>query len=84
MPDIFSTTHQMTVFFITDDSVTKKGFAANFTTGYHLGMPGEIHICTFLIKHLKRAHESVNKDLFLCNPMHVYLEVSFIGFNGAS
>ncbi|XP_034970884.2 enteropeptidase isoform X3 [Zootoca vivipara] len=39
VPDIFSTTHQMTVFFITDDSVTKKGFAANFTTGYHLGMP---------------------------------------------
>nr|XP_028582781.1 enteropeptidase isoform X2 [Podarcis muralis] len=39
VPDIFSTTHQMTVFFITDDSVTKKGFAANFTTGYHLGLP---------------------------------------------
>ncbi|XP_061483887.1 enteropeptidase isoform X6 [Rhineura floridana] len=39
IPDIFSTTHQMTVLFITDKSVTKKGFVANFTTGYHLGIP---------------------------------------------
>ncbi|XP_039205287.1 enteropeptidase isoform X2 [Crotalus tigris] len=39
LPDIFSTTHQMTVLFITDKSVTRKGFVANFTTGYHLGMP---------------------------------------------
>ncbi|XP_008105855.1 enteropeptidase isoform X1 [Anolis carolinensis] len=39
VPDIFSTTHQMTVLFITDKSGTKRGFMANFTTGYHLGMP---------------------------------------------
>ncbi|KAH0624897.1 hypothetical protein JD844_032792 [Phrynosoma platyrhinos] len=39
VPDIFSTTHQMTVLFITDKSRTREGFMANFTTGYHLGMP---------------------------------------------
>uniref|UniRef100_A0A8D2L3B4 Enteropeptidase n=1 Tax=Varanus komodoensis TaxID=61221 RepID=A0A8D2L3B4_VARKO len=39
VPDIFSTTHQMTVLFITDKSGTSKGFVANFTTGYNLGMP---------------------------------------------
>ncbi|XP_070607651.1 enteropeptidase [Erythrolamprus reginae] len=39
LPDIFSTTHQMTVLFITDKSITRKGFLANFTTGYNLGMP---------------------------------------------
>uniref|UniRef100_A0A663N6Y9 Enteropeptidase n=1 Tax=Athene cunicularia TaxID=194338 RepID=A0A663N6Y9_ATHCN len=37
LPDVFSTTNQMTVIFLTDKSVTKKGFLANFTTGYHLG-----------------------------------------------
>ncbi|XP_053164891.1 enteropeptidase [Hemicordylus capensis] len=39
VPDIFSTTHQLTVLFITDESGTKSGFLANFTTGYYLGMP---------------------------------------------
>ncbi|KAM6447209.1 enteropeptidase isoform 7-T7 [Liasis olivaceus] len=39
VPDVFSTTHQMTVLFNTDKSATRKGFVANFTTGYHLGMP---------------------------------------------
>ncbi|NXI60948.1 ENTK Enteropeptidase, partial [Anseranas semipalmata] len=37
LPDVFSTTNQMTVILFTDKSVTKKGFLANFTTGYHLG-----------------------------------------------
>ncbi|XP_064008223.1 enteropeptidase [Pogoniulus pusillus] len=37
LPDVFSTTNQMTVILTTDKSVTKKGFLANFTTGYHLG-----------------------------------------------
>ncbi|KFZ59971.1 Enteropeptidase, partial [Antrostomus carolinensis] len=37
LPDVFSTTNQMTVILLTDKSVTKKGFLANFTTGYHLG-----------------------------------------------
>uniref|UniRef100_A0A8C0EKJ7 Enteropeptidase n=1 Tax=Bubo bubo TaxID=30461 RepID=A0A8C0EKJ7_BUBBB len=37
LPDVFSTTNQMTVIFLTDKSATKKGFLANFTTGYHLG-----------------------------------------------
>ncbi|XP_061222700.1 enteropeptidase [Neopsephotus bourkii] len=36
-PDVFSTTNQMTVILLTDKSTTKKGFLANFTTGYHLG-----------------------------------------------
>uniref|UniRef100_A0A8D2D3U7 Enteropeptidase n=1 Tax=Sciurus vulgaris TaxID=55149 RepID=A0A8D2D3U7_SCIVU len=37
--DVFSTTNRMTVLFITDASLTKEGFKANFTTGYHLGIP---------------------------------------------
>ncbi|XP_009882165.1 PREDICTED: enteropeptidase [Charadrius vociferus] len=37
LPDVFSTTNQMTVILLTDKSVMKKGFLANFTTGYHLG-----------------------------------------------
>uniref|UniRef100_A0A8C3XP74 Enteropeptidase n=2 Tax=Chelydra serpentina TaxID=8475 RepID=A0A8C3XP74_CHESE len=39
VPDVFSTTNQMTVLFITDDAGTQNGFLANFTTGYNLGMP---------------------------------------------
>uniref|UniRef100_A0ABM5FV81 Enteropeptidase n=1 Tax=Pogona vitticeps TaxID=103695 RepID=A0ABM5FV81_9SAUR len=39
VPDVFSATHQITVYFITDKSGVKSGFIANFTTGYHLGMP---------------------------------------------
>ncbi|XP_008945053.1 PREDICTED: enteropeptidase, partial [Merops nubicus] len=37
VPDVFSTTNQMTVILHTDKSTMKKGFLANFTTGYHLG-----------------------------------------------
>uniref|UniRef100_A0A8C3CHM3 Transmembrane serine protease 15 n=1 Tax=Cairina moschata TaxID=8855 RepID=A0A8C3CHM3_CAIMO len=37
LPDVFSTTNQMTVILFTDTTVTKQGFLANFTTGYHLG-----------------------------------------------
>ncbi|XP_048201899.1 enteropeptidase [Perognathus longimembris pacificus] len=37
--DVFSTTNRMAVLFISDKSLAKKGFKANFTTGYHLGMP---------------------------------------------
>uniref|UniRef100_A0A8D0UH01 Enteropeptidase n=2 Tax=Sus scrofa TaxID=9823 RepID=A0A8D0UH01_PIG len=37
--DVFSTTNRMTVLFITNDALTKGGFKANFTTGYHLGIP---------------------------------------------
>ncbi|KAF4789083.1 transmembrane protease, serine 15 [Turdus rufiventris] len=36
LPDVFSTTNQMTVTFQTDEISTGKGFLANFTTGYHL------------------------------------------------
>ncbi|XP_023799523.1 enteropeptidase isoform X2 [Cyanistes caeruleus] len=36
VPDVFSTTNQMTVILRTDKSTTGKGFLANFTTGYHL------------------------------------------------
>ncbi|NXO99434.1 ENTK Enteropeptidase, partial [Certhia brachydactyla] len=36
LPDVFSTTNQMTVILRTDKSTTGKGFLANFTTGYHL------------------------------------------------
>ncbi|XP_018412200.1 PREDICTED: enteropeptidase [Nanorana parkeri] len=39
LPDVFSTTNQMTVYFTSDSSATAKGFLANFTTGYRLGMP---------------------------------------------
>ncbi|XP_037684760.1 enteropeptidase [Choloepus didactylus] len=37
--DVFSSTNRMTVLFITDSEVAKGGFKANFTTGYHLGIP---------------------------------------------
>ncbi|KAF2974047.1 hypothetical protein EK904_011584 [Melospiza melodia maxima] len=36
LPDVFSTTNQMTVILRTDKSSAGKGFLANFTTGYHL------------------------------------------------
>uniref|UniRef100_A0A4X2KCD8 Enteropeptidase n=1 Tax=Vombatus ursinus TaxID=29139 RepID=A0A4X2KCD8_VOMUR len=36
--DVYSSTNQMTVVFITDTSINKRGFLANFTTGYRLGM----------------------------------------------
>ncbi|NXN79529.1 ENTK Enteropeptidase, partial [Bombycilla garrulus] len=36
LPDVFSTTNQMTVILQTDKSTTANGFLANFTTGYHL------------------------------------------------
>ncbi|XP_009067781.1 PREDICTED: enteropeptidase, partial [Acanthisitta chloris] len=39
LPDVFSTTNQMTVILRTDKSATRKGFLANFTTGYHLRLP---------------------------------------------
>ena len=39
--DVFSTTNRMTVLFITDDILAKRGFKANFTTGYGLGIPGK-------------------------------------------
>ncbi|XP_053775345.1 enteropeptidase isoform X2 [Desmodus rotundus] len=37
--DVFSTTNRMTVIFITNSQLTKRGFKANFTTGYRLGIP---------------------------------------------
>ncbi|XP_074066503.1 enteropeptidase [Macrotis lagotis] len=37
--DVYSTSNQMTVLFISGLNVNQKGFLANFTTGYHLGMP---------------------------------------------
>uniref|UniRef100_A0A5F4WAE9 Enteropeptidase n=1 Tax=Callithrix jacchus TaxID=9483 RepID=A0A5F4WAE9_CALJA len=37
--DVFSTTNRMTVFLITNNVLARGGFKANFTTGYHLGIP---------------------------------------------
>ncbi|XP_078088037.1 enteropeptidase [Mustelus asterias] len=37
--DLFSTKSEMTVYFTSDKSGTRKGFLANFTTGFHLGLP---------------------------------------------
>lgn len=39
--DVFSTTNRMTVLFITDTTTASRGFKANFTTGYYLGIPGK-------------------------------------------
>uniref|UniRef100_A0A8C4RQ06 Transmembrane serine protease 15 n=1 Tax=Erpetoichthys calabaricus TaxID=27687 RepID=A0A8C4RQ06_ERPCA len=39
--DVYSTTNHMTVHFVTNKEITRKGFLANFTTGYHLGFPCE-------------------------------------------
>ncbi|CAH2219359.1 enteropeptidase [Pelobates cultripes] len=45
--DVFSTTNQMTVYFTTDSSGTARGFLANFTTGYHLGLSEPCNITEF-------------------------------------
>ncbi|XP_072900920.1 enteropeptidase [Hemitrygon akajei] len=37
--DLFSTKNEMTVLFTSDKTVTRRGFQANFTTGYQLGQP---------------------------------------------
>lgn len=37
--DVFSTTNRMTVLFITNTITASRGFKANFTTGYYLGIP---------------------------------------------
>ncbi|XP_073524365.1 enteropeptidase isoform X2 [Phyllobates terribilis] len=47
MPDVFSTTNHMTVYFTSDSSTTRKGFVANFTTGYRLGMPEPCNASSF-------------------------------------
>lgn len=39
--DVFSTTSRMTVLFITSRMTASRGFKANFTTGYYLGIPGK-------------------------------------------
>ncbi|XP_066457607.1 enteropeptidase [Eleutherodactylus coqui] len=39
VPDVFSTTNHMTVYFTSDSLSTAKGFEANFTSGHRLGMP---------------------------------------------
>uniref|UniRef100_F6PY06 Transmembrane serine protease 15 n=1 Tax=Ornithorhynchus anatinus TaxID=9258 RepID=F6PY06_ORNAN len=38
MQDVYSTTNTMTVLLITDKTVGRSGFLANFTSGYNLGM----------------------------------------------
>ncbi|XP_041067909.1 enteropeptidase [Carcharodon carcharias] len=42
--DLFSTKSEMTVLFTSDKSETRKGFLANFTTGFHLGLPEVQHV----------------------------------------
>uniref|UniRef100_A0A8C5MWH1 Transmembrane serine protease 15 n=1 Tax=Leptobrachium leishanense TaxID=445787 RepID=A0A8C5MWH1_9ANUR len=45
--DVFSTTNQMTVYFTSDSSGTDRGFMANFSTGYRLGMPEPCNVTEF-------------------------------------
>ncbi|XP_069801753.1 enteropeptidase isoform X2 [Dendropsophus ebraccatus] len=45
--DVFSTSNHMTVYFTSDSSTTRTGFMANFTTGYHLGMPEPCNASSF-------------------------------------
>ncbi|KAM4047238.1 enteropeptidase [Anomaloglossus baeobatrachus] len=47
VPDVFSTTNHMTVYFTSDSSGTRKGFVANFTTGHRLGMPEPCNASSF-------------------------------------
>ncbi|KAM3933981.1 enteropeptidase [Leptodactylus fuscus] len=47
VPDVFSTTNHMTVYFTSDSTTTRKGFEANFTTGYHLGMSEPCNASSF-------------------------------------
>lgn len=50
LPDVFSTTNQMTVYFTSDSTSTAKGFLANFTTGYRLGMQAPCNSTSFQCK----------------------------------
>ncbi|OCT91212.1 enteropeptidase isoform X1 [Xenopus laevis] len=45
--DVFSTTNAMTVYFTSDSSGTGKGFLANYTTGYRLGIPEPCNSTSF-------------------------------------
>uniref|UniRef100_A0A671TTU3 Transmembrane serine protease 15 n=1 Tax=Sparus aurata TaxID=8175 RepID=A0A671TTU3_SPAAU len=45
--DVFSTTNQMAVWFFTDDSQYGRGFKANFTTGFNLGVPAPCAVGQF-------------------------------------
>ncbi|XP_053561165.1 enteropeptidase [Bombina bombina] len=45
--DVFSTTNHMTVYFTSDKSQAARGFLANFTTGYHLGIPEPCNLTLF-------------------------------------
>ncbi|XP_075053937.1 enteropeptidase [Mixophyes fleayi] len=47
VPDVFSTTNQITVYFTSDSSTTAAGFLANFTSGYRLGMPEPCNATSF-------------------------------------
>ncbi|KAF7251190.1 Enteropeptidase [Varanus komodoensis] len=86
VPDIFSTTHQMTVLFITDKSGTSKGFVANFTTGYNLGMPACLPDLAYLLTGFCPQVEAMMRDLktlvlsklsvrILANPIIINVEV---------
>ncbi|XP_069030943.1 enteropeptidase-like [Embiotoca jacksoni] len=48
--DLFSTTNQMTVWFITDKSNSYPGFKANFTSGVRLGLPAPCAVGQFQCK----------------------------------
>ncbi|XP_048396068.1 enteropeptidase [Stegostoma tigrinum] len=60
--DLFSTRSEMTVFFTSDKSVTRSGFQANFTTGFHLDLPAPCAVT----EHQCKNGLCISKDK-LCN-----------------
>ncbi|XP_063809780.1 enteropeptidase [Pseudophryne corroboree] len=47
VPDVFSKTNQITVYFTSDSTMAASGFLANFTAGHRLGMPEPCHATLF-------------------------------------
>lgn len=81
--DLYSTTNQMSVWFITDKSGYGRGFRANFTSGVGLGLPGGGHV--------KRQHDSpplfhcyLLKLVFLCVQLLVQMISSSVTQEAAS
>lgn len=66
--DLYSTTNQMSVWFITNKSVYSRGFRANFTSGVGLGMPGRGCV--------KRKHEGPPiSDSYSVKPNILYIQL---------
>lgn len=83
--DLYSTTNQMSVWFLTDKSGYGRGFRANFTSGVGLGLPGGGG------GHVKQQHDSpplfhcyLLNLFFVCVQLHVQMISSSVTQEAAS